>query len=398
MAYFDLSLIKAPYGTGKAANASLAGIPFRIDPESVSLPIQAKVFKQPTLGGMVVQVYGVTWGDLSITGSFGKAGWQGQANFLDQMVKIGRQAAQQNPAVAAGQNFSPGGPVRFIYPLLNWDFHVYLKGYTSPDGPAVVYSNNVVNPKYTLTLFIDQEFGKIKEVAQNAYIQRLAEGLGVMWNVSQNTYTGYAQDQYNAPTDATLTQQVLKAGGVTVSTPSTPSNFTGGSSGAPLTTPGGSTSSVGIVTSSGNYSINSMNDFSIALLSALNITPTTLDLQMINAWQTQEGQWGAYVSAYQAMNMNNPLNLNPGFQGAGSYDGFPATGLDGTISFNGNWDNGVTATANTITSGHPGILTALQDSSLSEFFSYSGVDTWNPNQTPPYWQTVQSTYNRLYGS
>ena len=42
---FDLSLIKAPYGTGANSPASIDGWPFRIDPSSVQLPIKAKMSK-----------------------------------------------------------------------------------------------------------------------------------------------------------------------------------------------------------------------------------------------------------------------------------------------------------------------------------------------------------------
>lgn len=213
---FDRSLIKQPYGDGANSPATINGVPFRIDPDSVSLPVHAKVNKQPTQGGMVVQVFGVYWGDLTVTGQFGIAGWQGQAQFLDQMVNLARKQSMQTGPTLSGQNKSPAQPFMFTYPLLNWQFRCYLKAYSSPDGAAVVHSNLIINPRWTLTLFIDTDTGSLQTVAQNAYLQRLAEGLGIMWNQGQNTYTGYQPTQFQSAVDNQEVQQVINGDNINI--------------------------------------------------------------------------------------------------------------------------------------------------------------------------------------
>ena len=221
MSVLDLSLIKAPYGTGTNAPATLSwdhgGWSFRIDPSSVTLPIRAKMSKFITLGGMVVQVYGTTWGDLTISGQFGVGGWQEQRRFLAQMVDAGRGQAIQRAPSFPGQNFTPSKPFRFKYPLLDWDFLCYLKGYTSSDGPQAVHlANDNINPKWTLTLFIVTDNGSLAKIAQNAYLQRLAPGLGMMWDAgTANAYGGYSDDQYNnnSPTNASVQLYINGVGG-----------------------------------------------------------------------------------------------------------------------------------------------------------------------------------------
>jgi hypothetical protein len=218
MSVLDLSLLRAPQnpnatatkGTGPSGPATIDGWPFRIDPSSVQLPMSAKVQKFRTIGGFVVQVYGTTWGDLTVSGQFGAGsnfapgGWQAQQSFLNRMVQIaGNQAIQRAPTFA-GQNFTPSQPFRFTYPLLGWDFLCYLKDYTSPDGPQAVHLENTnINPKWTLTLFIVTDNNTIGPPGINAYLQRLAPGLGYMWDdkakKGQDPWQGYQQDQYNSP-------------------------------------------------------------------------------------------------------------------------------------------------------------------------------------------------------
>ena len=156
-------------------NASLNGIPLRLNPTQVNLSYQVKTSETPTLGGMVVQVFGVEMGDLTITGTFGKGWWGEQLQFLENML-----------AIATGQGTQPGlapsgPPVRFVYPQRNFDFQVYLKAYSDPNaGMAIDYENQNISPEWQLTLMVDNDNtgGALLKVAADAYIQRLANGLG----------------------------------------------------------------------------------------------------------------------------------------------------------------------------------------------------------------------------
>jgi hypothetical protein len=352
MSILDLSLVKAPYGKGPRGPATINGWPFRIDPTSVQLPIRAKVQKFRTIGGFVVQVYGTTWGDLTVSGQFGTGGWNAQLGFLDRMVNLARQQAIQRAPKYAGQNFSPSQPFRFTYPLLGWDFLCYLKGYTSPDGPMAVHMENQnINPKWTLTLFVVTDNGSLTTVAKTAYLQRLAPGLGVMWDTKTESYQGYTDDEYNSPLTNADVQAYVNSptgGGAEDVVPTMPSSLTGpqGTGDA-----NGSASAVGTTGKSvtpGNVgSIANQNDFSVALLSELGVVPgdwavgssqANNDVLMLNAQQSQEGQWGA-SGVYNAAQMHNPLNVNASSFGYG-YQPLP----QGTGSFP-DWASGVAGTA-----------------------------------------------------
>ena len=169
-------------------NASLAGIPMRLNPTQVNLGYVVKTSETPTLGGMVVQVFGVEMSDLVVTGTFGKGWWPEQQAFLNNML-----------AIATGQGTQPGiqpsgPPVRFVYPQRSFDFQVYLKAYTDPTaGMAIDYENTKIAPEWQLTLIIDTDNtgGSLLKVAADAYIQRLANGLGY----SLSAYNGNLSTQ-----------------------------------------------------------------------------------------------------------------------------------------------------------------------------------------------------------
>jgi Mannosyl-glycoprotein endo-beta-N-acetylglucosaminidase len=167
-------------------NASLNGVPMRLNPTSVSLSYQVKTSEIPTLGGMVVQIFGVEMSDLVVTGTFGKGGYVEQLGFLNRMLAIA--AMQSNQAIVTP---SPSQPVRFVYPNRGFDFMVYLKDYTSQSGMAIDYENTNIAPDWQLTLFVDTDNtgGAMTKVATDAYIQRLSNGLG--YNLS--AYNGNLQ-------------------------------------------------------------------------------------------------------------------------------------------------------------------------------------------------------------
>ena len=160
-------------------DALLAGRRFRVDPTSISWSYKAKARDIPTVGGKVVQVYGTEVSDMVLRGSFGVGGWKQQDQFLSEMKKIGTEQALNSRT-----SNSTADPVIFLYPPRNRDFLVYLKGFSSPDGNrAVVLTPENFNPKWTLTLFIVEENANLKSVAANAYIARIAKGIG--WKESE---------------------------------------------------------------------------------------------------------------------------------------------------------------------------------------------------------------------
>lgn len=154
-------------------NASLNGIPMRLNPTGVDISYTVKTSETPTLGGMVVQVYGMEMADLVVTGTFGVGGYAEQLDFLQRMLRIAGYQANQNFS-------SAGGPVSFLYPNRGYNFLVYLKDFDSASGMAIDYENTNIAPDWRLTLFVDNDNtgGGYAKVAADAYIQRLSNGLG----------------------------------------------------------------------------------------------------------------------------------------------------------------------------------------------------------------------------
>ena len=64
-------------------NAVLNGIPFRIDPSSISWPFTVKTSSNKTIGGKVLQVFGTQLGDMTVAGTFGVGGTKEQREFLE---------------------------------------------------------------------------------------------------------------------------------------------------------------------------------------------------------------------------------------------------------------------------------------------------------------------------
>ena len=169
--------------------ATFAGYRFRIDPDNIQWTYDAKTKTMNSVGGRVVQIFGTTVGNMILTGSFGVGGWQEQVRFLQRMKTIGEQQSEDN----LSKHNKP--PLRFSYPPRGWDFQVYLKDFSSPDGPLAVNMTPVTfNPRWQLTLFIAQDNADLQTVATNAYIARLSKGIG------------WKQSEFNAPlTAATYT-------------------------------------------------------------------------------------------------------------------------------------------------------------------------------------------------
>lgn len=193
---YDPNLIQ----TGSQANASLNGIPLRLNPNSVTLPYSIKMRQDQTVGGMVIQVYGVSWGDLVVSGQIGAGGWQEQQQFYQRIKGIATASANtQMKQMPPGQVNPNSGSVRFFFPLLNYDFQVFLKSFTNPDGQgSVVIDNKIINPQYTLTFTIDNDNNGLAKTVADSYISRLAAGIGY----TPNDYNGPMQGDAASSVDA----------------------------------------------------------------------------------------------------------------------------------------------------------------------------------------------------
>lgn len=182
------------------AMASLGGVPFRINPSQVNWTYEADVAVIPTVGGRVVQVFGVTMGDMTLQGLFGQdrrnnvESWQLAEAFQKRMAAlVDRSSAIPSMAQLSGDDPAPMHPtVRFVYndmaeasaqgmPGHNWDFNVYIKSLKDANDPGstVAHRTGKYSYGYTLTLFIVQDnTGQLAEVAKNSFIDRLSNGLG----------------------------------------------------------------------------------------------------------------------------------------------------------------------------------------------------------------------------
>lgn len=156
--------------------AFLDGIPFRVNPTSVSWPYSIKLSTTKTMGGKVVQIYGISMGDLVIEGTFGAGGPEEQQAFFNRLIAI---IESQMPVSAT----SVPRPVRFHWPERGWDFWCYVRSIVQPNASTSIRaSNEDFNPGYRLTLFVQEDNGDLVRVARNsaqaAYIARLSAGLG----------------------------------------------------------------------------------------------------------------------------------------------------------------------------------------------------------------------------
>jgi hypothetical protein len=172
--------------------ASLNGVLFRNDPDVISWDFKPKVSAQKTVGGKVVQVYGIELGDLVVHGAFGRGGRDEQSAFLNRMKAIGDNQMDQYPA-------PPPRPHRFFWPERKWDMLVWLKSYTDGGFSSVTLANEQINPKWELTFHIVEDNSGLKKIAADAYIERLSAGLG------------WQQTEFNGPMDVEEMARLMMA-------------------------------------------------------------------------------------------------------------------------------------------------------------------------------------------
>jgi hypothetical protein len=165
---------------------------FRITPSSVVFPFEVDSTVINTVGGRVVQVYGVTLGDMVVQGLFGHqrdgAGYESWALAEQFQSAISLMVKQQSTQPTGGQlaGYDPNTmhkPFRFIYndDKHNWDFQVYIKSLKDITNPeyTVAHQTGKFSYGYTLTLFIVEDNSRIlRQVAVDKFISRLATGVG----------------------------------------------------------------------------------------------------------------------------------------------------------------------------------------------------------------------------
>lgn len=174
--------------------ATLGGVALPADPERVNVSFQMKCSDTETVGGKVVQVYGVTLSDLTISGSHpgrvrdGRVteSWEEQLRFRRRINRLMEEQERK----------ARPDPIRFAWPLKGYDLDVFVKQYTSPDGADSTDDTvaRVVH-RWQLTLFIvGDRTRRVVKGLKDLYLRRLAEGVG--WH----------QTDYNGPTVADVDQ------------------------------------------------------------------------------------------------------------------------------------------------------------------------------------------------
>lgn len=162
----------------------LDGMPLAVRPRVISWGYTLKTATHKTIGGKVIQVYGVKMGDLVVGGKMKLADYR---TFYLQVKAI---ADAQVPTFA---NPRPS-PVRFFWPARGWDFWVYVKSMSSGGAEvSMVESNENFAPEWRMTLFVAEDNADIVQVAQEAakaaFIRRITQGLG------------WVQSEWNGPLD-----------------------------------------------------------------------------------------------------------------------------------------------------------------------------------------------------
>lgn len=199
---------------------------FRISPSSVVFPFEVDSTVITTVGGRVVQVYGVTLGDMTIQGLFGQErtgqtrdSWQLAEEFQTKMAAlVQQQSAAPSTGQLAGYDVTTMHPPhRFIYQdaTHNWDFMVYIKDLQDvSDGDYTIsHATGKFSYGYTLTLFIVEDNSRIlRQVAVDKFISRLSEGVGWKRTAFNGPMTKAELENYvrqNSP-DGTIHGLILK--------------------------------------------------------------------------------------------------------------------------------------------------------------------------------------------
>lgn len=172
----------------------LDGTEFMHGAENYRWDYRLRMSSVKTIGGKVIQLFGVTMGDMSVTVQF--ASPQEQQEWF---VKI--KSIMDNQIPVMGQRAAT--PVRFVWNEQNIDCMVFVKDVTQ-EGESVMISatNESFAPKWNISLFVEEDNTGIRQVAQDsakaAYIRRLAAGLG------------WVQSEWNGPEENAEFEQAVE--------------------------------------------------------------------------------------------------------------------------------------------------------------------------------------------
>lgn len=180
--------------------ATLDDVPFDVDPHSVTWDYEIHVADKPFLGGKVIQVYGASIGNITVTGKFGGGDLlTKQLDFLERMKTIGRQRL----------NNVTLPPSRFQWPEQGWDMSVMLRSVQQ-----IVHAPEVFAPDWEIVLFPIEGSDSLKSAAITSFVERLSAGMG--WSpgaFNGGTITGINQ-LFNSAGVTTVTEYLAKAFGI----------------------------------------------------------------------------------------------------------------------------------------------------------------------------------------
>jgi hypothetical protein len=206
-------------------NASIAGIPFDVNPKGVSWDYSVKTSSTKTVGGKVIQIYGVRMGDITVTGTFGKNGVERQRAFFKKISPIvdGQVPTFKNPAPAS---------VPFLWPERGWAVNVFVKSLQQP-GAGVSIQNTVqtVAPGFQMVLFPESGNSDVLAAVANSvqakYLSRITDGLG--WrSTGWNGNIAGADELASTLEGASIIQRIVDIhSGVVQGTPISPAVPTG---------------------------------------------------------------------------------------------------------------------------------------------------------------------------
>ncbi len=191
------------------ALASLDGLTFRINPNSIKWNFQINTSVTNTLGGRVVQVLGATLSDIQVGGDFGQdnrkkgddgLSWKLAEQFMsDLRDKALKQTTEVN---VQGKSKRTLPTLDFRFPDYGWHFGVYIKGVSGGDSAAAIsHSTGKFSYSYVISLFVVEDrsdttitaggsmtsnkgvIDKKKQEAIASYIARISAGVG--WKKSE---------------------------------------------------------------------------------------------------------------------------------------------------------------------------------------------------------------------
>lgn len=201
------------------------GIQFRIDPQSLDWNFQINTSVTNTLGGRVVQVTGATLSDITIQGLFGEDHSKSATSPTEDPPGVSWKLARRFASVIremmewqtrdAQNQGKMHQTARFTYPPMGWDFRVYIKDFSDPDGGVISIRPEKFSHGYVLTLFVVEDasaavvkagevngiLNKAKAAAINSYIARISDGIG--WKPTQ--YNGNFGSYYQGLFDTAST-------------------------------------------------------------------------------------------------------------------------------------------------------------------------------------------------